>query len=42
MNKKERLKCIMPMTGNSTSKNKVLASENIINNNIFTSIFYII
>jgi len=35
MNKKERLKCIMPMTGNSTSKNKVEASDNIIDNRIF-------
>ncbi|WP_052256875.1 accessory Sec system protein Asp2 [Salinicoccus sp. YB14-2] len=35
MDKRTRLKYIMPMTGNSTSKNKVLASENIINNNIF-------
>lgn len=35
MDKRTRLKYIMPMTGYSTSKNKVKASENIINNNIF-------
>lgn len=35
MNKRTRLQAIMLMTGNSTSKDKVLASENIINKNIF-------
>lgn len=35
MDKRARLKYIMPMTGNSTSKNKVEASDNIINNHIF-------
>lgn len=35
MDKKERLKYIMPMTGNSTSKNKVEAADNILNNRIF-------
>lgn len=35
MDKKFRLKCIMPMTGNSTSKNKVAAADNIIEKQIF-------
>lgn len=35
MDKKARLKYIMPMTGNSTSKNKVEAADNILNNRIF-------
>src|SRR5699024_12233562 len=35
MDKKFRLKCIMPMTGNSTSKNKVEAADNIIEKHVF-------
>ena len=35
MDKKARLKYIMPMTGNSTSKDKVGAADNILNDRIF-------
>lgn len=35
MDKRFRLKCIMPMTGNSTSKNKVEAADDIIEKQIF-------
>lgn len=35
MNKKERLKCVMPMTGNNNSSDKVAAANDIIENNIF-------
>lgn len=35
VDKKARLKYIMPMTGNSTSSDKILAADNIINKNMF-------
>lgn len=35
MNQKERLKCIMPMTGINNSRDKVIASDNMIKKNIF-------
>lgn len=35
MNKRQRLALIMPMTGHSTSKNKVEAADNIIENSTF-------
>lgn len=35
MDKRKRLVWIMPMTGHSTSKNKIEAADNIIENNIF-------